>query len=440
MAHHLEGAAPPSRGKPNHRATPLPTPKPGAGKTARPTHSGRDLAVDVVEVAGGPALHGLVLNRESRGEVVLAVERAWLAQADPPRFQHLAESEQATAQQAWTELRQRLQAWHAQTDLPAGLAAYVESEQKRAAAALVQLAEGPAPQDSRQFLLIELPLQQVQRIQPATPENRQRALLGWRENLDRVSSRPGAELEHELKSLGFQPDSEQVNLSERLPLRLQSDREWLARKAILTFVHHKSLEFQGTPARLYRTGNGVPPVSPARLLAETLQSQLQRTLEELVEPGRAPGPEVNAPFPPGTLATCRQEAKRLSLWAYRATSIVLDAEGRRGRVHSRFDLQVGPQEWLTIWQASREGGGGGLRDNATRQRLREDPQVQAILRGLKEVGLAGEDAIDAALDMGLATQQSLSELDTQFQLFLGHYGVHAEGPPLFLPDSSPRQK
>jgi hypothetical protein len=30
------------------------------------------------------------------------------------------------------------------------------------------------------------------------------------------------------------------------------------------------------------------------------------------------------------------------------------------------------------------------------------------------------------------------DLDAEFRLFLGHYGQHAEGPPLFLPEPAPR--
>lgn len=425
-------ATPPAPKSNRNRPVRPPASKPGPGTVV--SFPLRDLTVDVVERQGSPPLHGLVLHRNSRGDVVLAVEREWLAHNDPDQLRQLAENEVATTFRAWEELQQRLQAWHSQTGLSARLVSYLESEQKRASEAASTLTATGTQREPPQFVLLDLPIRQIQRIHTAPARNRSLALLGWRENLADVSTRPAADVDRELRALGFEPEAEQVNLSERLPLRLQSEREWQARKAILTFVHHQSLIYQGTSERLHRTGPDAPPVSTARLLAETVQSQLQQTLQELVEPGQTQRQAANNPIPANTLAACRREAVRLVLPAYRATSIQLEAETLKARLNSRLDVQLGPQEWLTIWHGSRSATPGIAQGQEARQRLREDPQVRALLRSLQGSGLAGDEAVNTALDLGLATQQSLAELDSQFQLFLGHYGVHSEGPPLFLPD------
>jgi hypothetical protein len=224
-----------------------------------------------------------------------------------------------------------------------------------------------------------------------------------------------------------------VNLSDRLPIRLQSEREWQARRAILCYTQQQSLDFQGTATRLLRTGPDAPAANASELLAEAMQSQLSQTLSDLLNPDAGGTTPRTPPFAEAALAKCRRQAQQLHVRAYRATAVQLDPAAGLARVDSRLDVLLGPQEWVTVWQTSRQPGNVRITPEA-RQRLREDPQVRRVLDLLAQGGLAGEDAVAQALDVGLATQQMQQDLDAEFRLFLGHYGVHPEGPPLFLPE------
>ena len=398
-----------------------------------PSTTATDLAVDVVELTDGSLVRGLVLHRNRRGDVFVAVEREWLQGAHSHLLHTLEAEEAQTVPQAWKELHERLKQWRAEPGLSAKLQSFLDSELNRAHQARDRSGVSPDAVAAPQFVVLESPTHGLRSIRLTSPHHRQIALLAWRENLADVSLRKPGSLEQELRQLGFEPAAERVNLSDRLTVRRQSDREWQARRAILGYTQQQSLDFQGTATRLLRTGPNAPVANAAELLAEALQAQLSQTLSDLLNPESGGTPARVPPFAESVLANCRREAGRMQLAGYRATAVQLEGATGQSRVDSRFDVRLGPQEWVTAWQAGRQSGSVRTTPEA-RQRLREDPQVRRVLDLLAQGGLADDDGVAKALDIGLATQQMQQELDAEFRLFLGHYGVHSEGPPLFLPE------
>lgn len=390
------------------------------------------MAVDVLERTDGSLLRGLMLHRNRRGDVVVAVEREWLNKTHPDLLRPLEAEEAQTVPQAWQELLDRLREWRAERGLSAKLESFLDLETNRASQARDRWRDGGDPA-AAQFVVLECPTQGLRSIRLATPPHRQLALLAWRENLADVSLRKAGSLEQELRHLGFEPGAERVNLSDRLPVRRQSEREWRARRAILGYTQQQALDFQGTANRLIRTGPDAPAASAAELLAEALQAQLSQTLSDLLNP-EGGGTLARPPsFAESALAKCRRDARQRQLAGYRATALQLDAATGQSRVESRFDVLIGHQEWVTAWQAGRQSGSVPATPEA-RRRLREDPQVRRVLDLLAQGGLADDEGVARALDGGVATQQMQTDLDAEFRLFLGHYGVHPEGPPLFLPE------
>lgn len=407
------------------------------GGKPSPTTTAPDLAVDVVELTDGSLVRGLVLHRNRRGDVVVAVEREWLQGAHSDLLHTLEAEESQTVPQAWKELHERLQQWRAEPGLSAKLQSFLDSELNRAHQARDRSGVGPDAVAAPQFIVLESPTHGLRSIRLTTPPHRQIALLAWRENLADVSLRKAGSLEQELRQLGFEPAAERVNLSDRLPVRRQPEREWQSRRAILGYTQQQSLDFQGTATRLLRTGPDAPVANAAELLAAALQAQLSQTLSDLLNPDVAGAAGGARSFAESALAQCRRQARQLQLAGYRATAVQLDAATGQSRVDCRFDVLIGPQEWVTAWQAGRQSESVRATPEA-RQRLREDPQVRGVLDLLAQSGLADDEAVAKALDVGLATQQLQQDLDAEFRLFLGHYGLHAEGPPLFLPEAAPR--
>ena len=405
----------------------------GLGLPSQLGNSPANLAVDVVEVTDGPPLRGLLLQRTSRGDLVLVAEREWLRKAHPDLLRNLTEAERRGQPLVARELLDRLRAWRAEPALPDRLQSFLDAELRRGEAVLERWTAGPEEADVPPFVWVDLPAAKVRRWREAPARNRQIALLAWRENLAGVCTKTVPELDGELRQLGFQPESERINLADRLPLRRQSEREWQARRAILAYNQQQPLDFQGTATRLLRTGPEAPPANVAELLAEAWQAQLSQTVSDLLNPEAGATGARTPPFAVGALAKCRRLAQQLQLRGYRATAVRLDPVAGQSRVDSRFEVQLGPEEWVVVWQATRRPGSERATP-AARQRLREDPQVRQVLDLLSQAGLAGDNAVDQALEVGLATQQMQQELDAEFGLFVGHYGLHAEGPPLFLPE------
>ena len=392
-----------------------------------------ELAVDVVELTDGSLFRGLVLHRIRRGDGVVAVEREWLRGTHSDLLRKLEAEEVQTVPQAWQQLLERLQEWRAEPDLSPKMMSFLDGELNRARQAQDRWRDGTDPAAVPQFVVVEWPAPGLRSLRLTTPQHRQLALLAWRENLADVSLRKAGSLDQELRHLGFDPGAERVNLSDRLPVRRQSNREWQARRAILGYTQQQPLDFQGTATRLMRTGPEAPAANAAELLAAALQAQLSQTLSDLLNPDVAGAAGGARSFAESALAQCRRQARQLQLAGYRATAVQLDAATGQSRVDCRFDVLIGPQEWVTAWQAGRQSESVRATPEA-RQRLREDPQVRGVLDLLAQSGLADDEAVAKALDVGLATQQLQQDLDAEFRLFLGHYGVHPEGPPLFLPE------
>jgi hypothetical protein len=66
------------------------------------------LAVDVVSLKTGRSLRGAVLYRSPKGDVSVAVSRAWLKQANPSDYEEKAAADAQSQREAWTQTRDRL--------------------------------------------------------------------------------------------------------------------------------------------------------------------------------------------------------------------------------------------------------------------------------------------------------------------------------------------
>lgn len=391
-----------------------------------------DLAVDVVQVRRGPKLLGAVLHRSGQGDVTLAVERDWLRQADRKFFTEQTARETEESRTAWQELITRLEAWKTARTGDDRLIGFIESELARAKKRLAALDQ---PQDTvaaPQFLIIDLTSKQIDRVQQQPADKRQVALVAWQEQLPDVAQRSASSLKRELERRDIKVEAEHPNLSDRLPIRRQTEAEWLARRAILEYAERKAVDFQGTGDLLVRTGDAKPQANLTQLLTQVLQSQLTSTLEDLLNEGAGGKPAGRKPTA-SALEKARQEARQAGANGFRATRLDLEVDQGRVRVEGTFVARTGEKKWQRIWRTEEVLPAGGGKEQ--RERIRNDPQVKQALELLSSTGLAANDALDTALGFGAATMTAQDHVNERFGQFLGIYRQHADGPPLFLPES-----
>ena len=287
------------------------------------------------------------------------------------------------------------------------------------------------PSSAAQFVIVDLTAKQVERWQQQSAEKRQIALVAWQEQLTDVSLRSASSLKKELEGRGIAVEAERVNLTDRLPIRRESEQEWLA-PAILEYAERLPVDFQGMGDLLVRTGDSQPQANMAQLLTQVLQTQLASSLEELLNetPGGKPARRNGAT---AAIDAAQRETRQAGAEGFRATRLNLDVEKRRVQVEGLFVARVDAGRWQRVWRFEEVRPAGGAKEQV--QRIRNDPQVKQALELLRSTGLAADDAIDTALGFGAATMAAQERVNEQFGRFLGVYREHADGPPLFLPDS-----
>ena len=122
------------------------------------------------------------------------------------------------------------------------VAAFLRVERKRIES---QLAEA-VPSEQPQFVWLELTAKKVAKITSPSVDRKRIAGWSWYERVANVETRDAEDLARELARRRIDATQPVPDLSERLPLRLQDEREWSARMALIHYSLDKPLDFQGT--------------------------------------------------------------------------------------------------------------------------------------------------------------------------------------------------
>jgi hypothetical protein len=394
------------------------------------------LAVDVVKLKSGQTLRGAVARVEPDGSITLALEREWLRRANPAVLATTETEEARTRTAALEQLRDRIQQELAKTPAESALATFLRVEQKRVAGLLADAGSresappqsAPAHSARPQFVFVELPKKKIARITPASVAHKQIAGWSWYERLANVESRDAEELARELQHRHIDPTQALPDMSDRLPVRLQDEREWSARMALVSYALGKPLEFQGTGDLLVRADHAKNADDLAPLIAKMFGGQVDSLFKDLLNEGHPtaanPQSSSNAWLEPAI-----REAEKDKSRAFRATRVDLSLERHQASVNSVFVVQLANGKWETIWsdRAVEDGSQARL---AAEANITGDPQIKSALSLLKSLGAGGDDQVGSAIRMGAATMAAQQTVNNHFAVFETPFLRQLDGPPL----------
>jgi hypothetical protein len=402
----------------------------GAQSTPRlPRWSGSRLAVDVVKLKSGKTLRGTIARSDSDGSLTMAVSREWLRKADPKLLASVEAEEGRTRVAALEQLRDRIKGELERVSEESAVTTILRVERKRVES---QLAEAARPEQP-QFVWLELTAKKVSKISSPSIDQKRIAGWSWYGRLANVEARDAEDLARELARRRIDPAQPVPDLSERLPLRLQNEREWSARIALIHYSLGKRLDFQGTGDLLVRADHAKNAADVAPLVAKLFGGQVDALLKDLLNEGHsAPGPP--APASPKSsnawLEPAIREAERDRARAFRATRVDLGLERRQATVNSAFAVQLANGKWEVIWSDRDTEDGSQVRP-ALEAGIANDPQVRSALGLLKSLGANGDDQVRSAIRFGAATMAAQQAVNSRFSRFQEPFLQRLDGPPLW---------
>ncbi len=382
------------------------------------------LGVDVVLVKGNREARGSIVARRDNGSLTVAVRRKWLREHQPRWADALEATEQEARRQGLETLLTRTRAWidgrPEDQELNAILREEVRTIMRRQAGEVRPEEEDPVSE----FLLIEIPADQVRRVFAQPADRKQLALVAWQQGLENVEATPVDRLQGALEDRMIDWRNARVDLSGRLPYSASDDeREWAARVAIYEYAFRQRLEFQGTGDFVVRTETEGANAAGPELLGGLLQNGLGGDLNDLLRD--ALGTEA---APRKTwLETTSAVADAEGVTGFRVTRTDQNLAARTVTVEDRFVAKMPDGSWETVWLTTETLDASQERKNLE-ERIRADEQVAAALKVAEDLGLAAE--VTTAVRFGAATMEAQQTTDDRFFNFRDRYTRRLDGPIL----------
>jgi len=443
-----------------HRASPLGGHPPGGNRAGRGRSwraavsclalvgvpaAGGD-GVDVISVARHGEVRGRVVAREDDGTILVAVRRAWLADAIPALAESCARDDRLGALAARDDVRRRIEATLAALPEDDRRRSFLARERERVERLLADPAGDPAAR--AEFTWVRVPARAVRRERPAEANAARVVEWAWHERLAGAETRAPARLAQELADKGVDPRTPPPPLADRLPPRPQDDRQWEARLALVADALDEPVAFQGIGDLQLRLADGdearrvIPLIE--QLLAGSFEQLLAGNVEQLFAGGfdnllGAFGGDRPGPLPPPRaaaatdrwLVSARDQAGAEG--RCRATRLRLDVDAGRVAIESAFQVRFRDGHWETVWHDREIADGTAARPIAD-DRLAGDARVRAVLDTVRRLGVVDEATIDRALRMGAATLEGLAALDGRFASFRSLHSRALDGPLLSWSD------
>ena len=381
------------------------------------------LGVDVVTLADGKQVRGVVYSRQKGGGLVLAVERSWLEASLPEFYSQQQELEKQRLEKIREQILPRLDAWIERRAGDNQLLFYLEEQRKR----LSQPAgENPRRAVEPGFIFVELASRDVRRTYVQSADRRQVAMVAWQEQLENVSTRSAASLAGELKEKEVVDIAGQrVDLSFQLPPLPDDDRQWAVRVAIIEYLFGLHVSFQGSGSVLVRTDEKAALPDAGQMMAKMLEQQLSRQLADLFPRGR---PAAEKPWKQDVI----QVADGEQVNAARVLLLKQDMRAQRVTVESHFLARMPTGRWETVALHRQVVVVGGAQPEL-QARVEADPQVQKVLAVFAALGLEKNDPrIQLALRFGVATDIALQGVNKQFGEAQLPFGQQLERPPVSI--------
>ncbi|MFM9964854.1 MAG: hypothetical protein ACKV2Q_26915 [Planctomycetaceae bacterium] len=369
------------------------------------------LAGDHVVLRNDSKLSG-VLFEQSDKSVTLLVSAKWLATTNAKLHQLTRPLTIAANRAGLKQAVQRLKA-----EPPPAAEAIVAFLKQQFDDAQTELAK--ADNFEPEFLWLTLPMQEVARVDAATPEQRQLLTWAWAEGLNRAETRTAEDLSRELKARNVAPVAWPLPFIERLPVREQTDNEWAARRALVEYALGPRLDFQGTGDLLARAGKEAQAdVGP--LLGEMLKQQLQSQFGDLFGEQRPAKNGRDNAAKAESLTKAIQTAESEMRIGFRTTRLELASDLQQATVTTQFVARLADGSWRTIFQHTERADAKQARPEIEK-RIQDDPQVKKVLDLTRQLGVTGDGQIQQAIRFGAATMSAQQACDREFATFRDVY-------------------
>lgn len=378
--------------------------------------------VDSVSLKTGKVIRGAVVKADPSGSVSMAVSREWLQHANPELFYKVTSKEAEHRKLVNEQLRDRVKGLLATPPDEPRLVFFLKQELQRAEQ---QLADGKGTKPP-QFVWVDLDHDSTAKLTRASSERQRVAMWAWSEQLANVETRDLADLQRELKQRMIDSNVAPPDISDRLAPRLQDDREWAARQAIVNYALNKPLDFQGTGDVLIRSDADRKAVDLGPVLSKVLKSQVDNLLKDLLGDGRPndlPGNDRE------WFKSAAVDAESASARGFRATRVDVKVDKSQATVQTVFVAQMPKGNWEIVWSHVET-------QDATKPRadieakISGDPQVKQVLETVKALGAGADDQVRQAVRFGAATMAAQQAADAKFFEFRDRYVNHLDGPPL----------
>ncbi|MGE3316600.1 MAG: hypothetical protein AB7O26_15900 [Planctomycetaceae bacterium] len=384
--------------------------------------------VDVIRLHNGKTIRGLIQRENPDQSLSVAVSRDWLRKTDVKNLTKLEIDEFATRRTLFTQLCDRIR-----IELPArpndsAVAYLLQSELQRAEKVLAETEWLQRPQ----FLWVDLPAKSISKLTRTSPERRSIALWSWYEDLAEVETRSAQDLASELKANNVDLSQPPPDFSDRIPGRVQDDREWNARMGLISYALDTPRDYHGTGDILLRVEPNANRTNLASIFQQFSSGNLDTILDTLE------GIPAKQPSSLGTsnrwLNEATLETEKDKLRGLRATRVDLNLARREASVRSVFRARIDDSTWETIWE-SRSVQSADKSRALMETQIRQDPQLKPALDLMKSIGVFGQDQIQIAVRFGAATMSAQQAVDDEFKRFQEPYLKRLDGPPLVWPAS-----
>ncbi len=101
-------------------------------------------------------------------------------------------------------------------------------------------------------------------------------------------------------------------------------------------------------------------------------------------------------------------------------------------METRFVAKLGPDRWQSLFVATESADTTQARPQQE-ARLKNDPQVKALLGTIQAAGLIDEATVNSAMRTGAAMMPTLQAADLAFFAWINRYTQHVDRPRLLIP-------
>lgn len=367
-------------------------------------------AADAATLKDGAVVLGQVVESTPRGPLLMVVRREWADARLPDRAAKWRAAEAPARQRARSQRIGRLKAWKRERVPEAGhedaIAAWIDAEWARLAGE-----KGP---DRTRLAVVALDRREVKALTRRPPDLARLLRLGWRCNFRDTEEMAPADLKAAVEGRGFLPAGpDPVRLDDLLPMPVEPEARWLARRAATEVLNEPGLRFVRYQGLVLPEGQPVSTAGAADALGA-----LKGLLGE--QPAEDP------------LAAITRKAAERGRIGLVLTALNMAPDFSEVKVESTLWVRSGsgPSPWQSAAARAATVRPDELKAEAGAE-LGADPQVQAALRIVEGLGLGAVDPglKDRSLKVGAASRRALHQAQGALDGDLQEWAIPIEEGP-----------